>query len=491
MTLNPTAYSDLDRQFINGIWRSGRSGKTLSNTNPYDGSVINAISLASADDLDDAYCAAETAQQQWALTSHGERSALFLRVLSILDTRKEEIIAWLVRETGATLLKATVEWNALRGGTLEAIALPSRVEGKIMPIDIPGKQSFVFREPLGVIGVISPWNFPMHLSNRSIAPALALGNAVVVKPAEDTPVTGGLLLAKIYEEAGLPAGLLNIVVGDVTEIGDVFTLHCAPKLISFTGSTRVGRRIAELAVTGKRLKHVGLELGGNAPIVVLDDADLDVAVRAAAFARFFHNGQICMSGNRIIVDTTLYDEFVERFVDHVRTFKVGDPADPATVIGPLMNLKQKEAALQNIAMARAAGFEEKLGGEVDGLLVPPHVFAGVPNDSAFAQAEQFAPVAPIIRANSEQEALQLANATEYGLSSAVFTRDLGRGLRFARKIEAGMTHINDISIQDSPFNMFGGEKNSGIGRFNGDWILSELTTDHWITLQDTPRNYPF
>lgn len=484
-------YSGLDRQFIDGRWCDGNAGKTRENHNPYDASLINTITLASVDDLDTAYVAAARAQRDWRHTSHSERSDLFLRVLKILDARKDEIIDWLVRESGATLLKAHVEWGAARKGTLEAVTMPSRVEGKIMPPEVPGKQSFVFREPLGVIGVISPWNFPFHLSHRSIAPALALGNAVVVKPAEDTPVTGGLLLAKIYEEAGLPAGLLNIVIGDVADIGDAFTLHPVPKLISFTGSTRVGKRIAELAATGKRLKRIGLELGGNAPILVLDDADLDLAVRAAAFARFFHSGQICMSGNRIIVDTTLYDDFVERFVAHVRKFKTGDPADPTTVIGPLINAKQREAALRNISVAREAGFDERLGGAVDGLVVPPHVFAGVPNDSVFAQAEQFAPVAPIIRAADEQEALRLANATEFGLSSAVFTRDMSRGLRFARGIEAGMTHINDISIQDSPFTMFGGEKNSGIGRFNGDWIIAEFTTDHWITFQETPRNYAF
>lgn len=489
--MTATPYADLDRQFIDGRWVDGSAGKTMDNHNPFDGSVINTIALASTADLDAAYRAAEQAQRSWRLTGPTERAALFLRVLAILDARKDEIIGWLVRESGSTLLKAMIEWGAMRGGAMEAITLPSKVEGRIMPIDQPGKQSYVFREALGVIGVISPWNFPLHLSHRSIAPALALGNAVVVKPAEDTPVTGGLLIAKIYEEAGLPAGLLNVVVGDVADIGDAFTLHPVPKLISFTGSTRVGKHIAGLAASGKQLKHVGLELGGNAPIVVLDDADLDLAVRAAAFARFLHNGQICMSGNRIIVTASLYDDFTERFVAHVRGFKTGDPTDPATVIGPLINTKQRDAAIRNIAAARAAGFDERLGGEVDGQIVPPHVFAGVPNDSAFAQAEQFAPVAPLIRAADEEEAIRLANATEFGLSSAVFTRDTGRGLRVARRIEAGMTHVNDISVQDSPFNMFGGEKNSGIGRFNGDWIVSEFTTDHWVTVQETPRDYPF
>ncbi|WP_334185500.1 aldehyde dehydrogenase family protein [Novosphingobium sp.] len=478
-------------QYIDGEWCAGSSVARIPDLNPYDGSIVADLALASLDDLDRAYQAAAKAQKSWAKTLPSQRSELFSRSLSIVERRRDEIVGWLVRETGSTILKATVEWSALRSGMLEAVALPSRVEGKIMPIDVQGKQSFVFREPLGVIGVISPWNFPMHLSNRAVAPALAVGNAVVVKPSEESPITGGLLLASIYEEAGLPPGLLNVVVGDVAEIGDAFTLHDIPRLISFTGSTRVGRRIAEMAATGRRLKHIGLELGGNAPFVVLDDADIDLAVRGAIFARFLHSGQICMSANRIIVDNAIADEFIDRFVTHARSLGHGNPADPKTVIGPLINARQRAAAERNIAAAREAGFHELLGGAAEGLVLPAHVFTGVANDHVFAQAEQFAPVAAIIRADGEEHALELANATEFGLASCVFTRDTGRGVRFARQIEAGMSHINDTSIGDSPFNMFGGEKNSGIGRFNGDWIVSELTRDHWVTIQDEPRHYPF
>ena len=490
MTTQRTPYSGFTGQYIAGKWRPGIAGKTIRSVNPYNSETLAEIALAGTADLDEAYAAAAAAQVEWARTGPSQKIDLFRRVISILDDRQSEIINWIVRETGGTLLKAGAEWAAVRGGLIEALTLPSRVEGRIMPID-NGKQSFIYREPVGVVGVISPWNFPMHLSHRSIAPALATGNAVVVKPSEDTPVTGGLLLAKIYEEAGLPAGLLNIVIGDIADVGDAFTLHPIPKLISFTGSTRVGKHIGELAMSGKTLKHIGLELGGNAPFVVLDDADLDQAVRAAIFARFLHSGQICMSSNRVIVDTSLYDEFLDRFVAHARTLTVGDPRDPKTVIGPLMNAKQKASALRSIAVAREAGFDQRLGGEAEGLFVPPHVFANVLNDSTFAQTELFAPIAPIIRANGELEALALANQTEFGLSSSVFTRDLQRGVRFARQIQAGMTHINDISVQDSPFNMFGGEKNSGIGRFNGDWIVSELTRDHWITVQETATEYPF
>lgn len=249
---------------------------------------------------------------------------------------------------------------------ITAAAMPSRVVGRILPIDTPDKESRVYRKPLSVVGVISPWNWPMHLSNRSIAPALALGNAVVVKPADDTPVTGGLLLAKIYEEAGFPPRVLNVVVGDVADLGDAFTLHPIPKFIFFTGSTRVGRHIGALAVTGPTLKRVGLELGGNAPCVVLDDADLDLAVHAAVVRRFLHQGQICMSSNRIIVDASLQKDFVEAFVERVRQLKVGDPDLADTVIGPLINRRQLEGAVARIEAAKAESIELLLGGAAHG-----------------------------------------------------------------------------------------------------------------------------
>jgi aldehyde dehydrogenase (NAD+) len=264
-----------------------------------------------------------------------------------------------------------------------------------------------------------------------------------------------------------------------------------PRFISFTGSTRVGKHIGSLAASGAWLKRVGLELGGNAPLVVLDDADLDQAVRAAVFGRFLHQGEICMSVNRIIVDASLYHAFAKQFVNHVRGLKTGDPNDPQTVIGPVINERQLKGMLQRIEQAKASGMKLALGGEPHGLVLPPQVFLEARNDSEFVQTEQFGPIVPIIRADSEDEALRLANETEAGLSSAVFTRNEGRGLRFALQVQAGMTHINDMSVNDAPNNPFGGEKNSGIGRFGGDWIIDEFTTDHWITIQHKPRPYPF
>ncbi|MFM2484652.1 aldehyde dehydrogenase family protein [Celerinatantimonas yamalensis] len=478
-------------QYIAGQWRPGRARTTLQDHNPYNQKLLTEIVCASHDDLDDAYRSAAAVQPNWERLMPSERAAVMYRAVEIIDRRHSEIVDWLIAESGSTRLKAEMEWNGVRAGTLAAATMPARIAGCILPIDVPHKESRVYRRPLGVIGVISPWNFPMHLSNRTIAPALAIGNSVVVKPADDTPITGGLLLASIYEEAGLPPGLLNVVVGEVSEIGDAFTLHPIPKLISFTGSTRVGRHIGELAMTGPMLKRVALELGGNAPCVVLNDADLDRAVSGAIVGRFLHQGQICMSSNRIIIESGLYDRFVEAFVERARKLKVGDPNEADTVIGPLINEKQFKAALNHIEKARASGTRQLLGEEPSGLVLPPQVFADVANDSDLAQTELFSPIAPLIRARDEADALRIANQTEFGLSSSVFTEDTAKGLRFAQGIEAGMTHINDISPNDDPNTMFGGEKNSGLGRFNSDWIIQELTTDHWISVQHEPRAYPF
>ncbi len=491
MESNSLPYSGFNLQYINGSWRPGKQGGIRKDTDPYSGDTLAEIVLANAEDLDEAYRCAAKAQVGWAARLPSERADVMIRSAEIMKVRRHEIIDWLIRESGSTRAKAELEWQFLHSITLEAASFPYRAEGQILPIDVAGKESRAYRQPLGVIGVISPWNFPIYLSHRSIGPALALGNGVVVKPAEDTPVTGGLLIAKIYEEAGLPPGLLNVVIGDVKEIGDAFTLHPVPRLISFTGSTKVGRHIGQLAMSAPQMKRVALELGGNAPCVILDDADVEYAVRATAVGRFLHQGQVCMSTNRIIVDAKVYDEFVERFISHVKGLKYGNPNDPAVAIGPIINKKQLAAHLAHIEGARTAGARQVVGADPEGQVLPPHVFVDVTNDMQVAQDEMFGPIAPIIKVNGEAEALRVANDTQYGLSSAVFTRDQERGVRFALGVQAGMTHVNDHSVEDTPTGPFGGEKNSGIGRFGGDWILHEFTRDHWITVQHSRPTYPF
>ena len=482
------AYDGFELQALAGTWRPGRSGRTTPDLDPWSGETLVEIPLANVTDLDDAFEAARAGQREWAEMVPAARAAVMLAAADIMTARREEIVGWLIREGGGTVVKAELELAVVQNGLREAAAMPHHVVGRIMPSDIPGKESRVYRVPVGVVSVISPWNFPMYLSNRSVAPALAVGNAVVLKPASDTPVTGGLLLAKIYEEAGLPPGVLNVVIGSGREIGDAIVQHPLSDFVSFTGSTAVGGAIPAKA----GVKRIALELGGNGPMVVLDDADLRLAVDAAVYGSFFHQGQICMIANRLIVDRSVHDEFVDRFVDRVRQLRVGDPSDPATDIGPIINTAQLATVQDKLRRAREAGAKELLGGEPTGptgLSLPPHVLlAG--NDVATAREEVFGPVITIIRAEDELDALAIANDTEYGLSSAVFTRDAERGVRFALRVEAGMTHVNDSPLNEDANTAFGGEKSSGIGRFGGDWALKEFTTDHWISVQHQPRTYP-
>lgn len=486
----PASYSGFDQLPIAGTWRHGRGEKSTTDKDPYNGETLVEIPQATRDDLDAAYEGAVKAQVEWAAALPGQRAGVMRRAAAVMENRREEIISWVIRESGGTRIKATLEWEAVHSVFLEASSLPYMVEGHLLPTDTPGKESRVYRQPVGVVGIISPWNWPLQLSARSLGPALAVGNAVVIKPASDTPITGGLLLAKILEEAGLPAGVLSVVVGAGSEIGDAFVTHATPRVISFTGSTPVGRNIGRLAAEASILKRVDLELGGNSPFVVLDDADLEAAVEAAIFGKFLHQGQICMITNRFIIDTKVHDEFVDRFVSKVKELKVGDPNLPDTLIGPVINQNQLDGLLEHIKGAREAGARELVGGEPQGLVLPPHVFADATNQMKVAREELFGPVAPIIRVNGEEEALSVANDTEYGLSSCVFTSNIDRGLKFAQRVQAGMTHVNDQPVNDIPFNPFGGEKNSGIGRFNGRWAVDAFTTEHWITIQHTRRPYP-
>ncbi|MCU1726875.1 aldehyde dehydrogenase family protein [Pseudomonas sp. 7P_10.2_Bac1] len=486
-----THYSDFHLQPIAGQWREGAGGKELRVSNPFDDSLLVQIPQANRADLDAAYRKAAQVQPQWAALGPSARAAVLHEVVAVFDRRREEIIDWLIRESGSTRLKAQIEWGAARSIALESASFPARVHGRIVESNVPGKESRVYRSALGVVGVISPWNFPLHLTQRSIAPALALGNAVVIKPASDTPVCGGLLLARIFEEAGLPAGVLSVVVGAGSEIGDAFVEHPVPSLITFTGSTPVGRGIGAIASGGDHLKHVALELGGNSPFVVLADADLEQAVNAAVFGKFLHQGQICMAINRIIIDDSVYSAFAERFVERVKGLKIGDPNLQDTVIGPVINAKQLQGLQEKIQLARSQGAQPLYEGGSNGSLLAPHVYGDVTVDMDLARNEIFGPLVGLIRARDEAHALELANATEFGLSSAVFSANVERAVNFARQVRAGMTHVNDMPVNDEANAPFGGEKNSGLGRFNGDWAIDEFTRDHWISVQHTPRHYPF
>ncbi len=494
MPKTPPRYDGFTQQYIGGEWREGRSINTIEDTNPYDGSRLTQLRGASVDDVDAAYASAVTAQPAWAATPARDRASIMRRAADLLWARRDEVIDLTIRETGGVRRLAELltyfAWTQLDA----AATYPAFTRGAILPAESSGEESFAYRKPLGVIAVISPWNAPINLTMRSVAPALALGNAVVLKPSSDTPITGGIVHARIFEDAGLPKGVLNVVMGVSSEIGDAVVIHPASSLLSFTGSTPVGRSLYGKVGGSINIKRLALELGGNAPCVVLDDADLDLAAHAVVVGRFLHQGQICMSANRAIVDAKVFDPFVERLLARVKALPFGDPQDSATVIGPLVTRTQVKSVLAKIDHAKAQGARVLAGGPARGSqhnIIPPHVYVDVEPHYAIAQEESFGPLLPILKATDEAHALRLANDTEFGLSSAVFTRDFERGRQFALGIKAGMTHVNDIPVADSPYAPYGGERNSGLGRFNGDAIIDEFTRPHWITTQRKAVAYPF
>jgi aldehyde dehydrogenase (NAD+) len=323
------------------------------------------------------------------------------------------------------------------------------------------------------------------LALRSVIPALAVGNGVVLKPSSETPASA-FVIAEFFEKSGaFPPGLFSAVAGRGSEIGDSFVNHPIPSIISFTGSTEVGRRIGEVA--GGQIKDVSLELGGNNPMIVLEDADIGRAAKAAAFGAFFHQGQVCMALNRIIALDSIHDRFVEAFIEETKHLKVGDPANPDIFIGPIINQTQVASIEGYIRDTIKAGAKLALEGKTEGNFVHPWLFTGVTNDMPAAAHEVFGPACCIIRAKNEAEAIATANDTEYGLSGSVFTSDLYHGIQVAKQMESGMTHVNDQSINDEVQVMFGGEKASGVGRFNAQWVVDKFTTDKWISVQREHR----
>ena len=476
------AYQNLDQQFIAGQWQSGRSQKMIQNLNPYTQDTIFTLQAASTADVDAAYAAADKAFQQGAIKSVELRQQILQKLQQVIQARQDEIIDWLILESGSTRFKAGLEVGAALSIIQESQKFPEQIKTEQLESKDPQRKSLVLRKPLGVIGVISPWNFPFHLSMRSVATAIACGNSVVLKPASDTPVTGGTLLGKLFEEAGLPAGVLNVVSGAGSEIGDYFVEHPIPKMISFTGSTEVGQNVGSKALASPRIKRLALELGGNAPLVILDDADLELAVELTIMGRFMHQGQICMSTNRVIVDASIHDAYVEKLLERVKTVAVGDPNLEETIIGPIINQSQIKKHQQIIQSAKEQGAELVYEGGIEGNLVYPHIFTGVAPESPLAQEESFGPILPVLKARDEAHALKLANDTRFGLSSAVCTSNIERGISFTEQLDIGMTHINGISVADQANAPFGGEKNSGLGRFNGRWIFEEFTRTHWLTV---------
>jgi vanillin dehydrogenase len=482
-------FAKLNQQYIGGVWRDGSSTKTLTDRNPYDGKSIADFKLANLSDLDEAYRSAAAAQKIWAEVNPFEKRAILEKAISWIEQNEAAITDMIIEELGGTRFNAFIEIMLTKTFVREASTYPLRMTGEILPSMIDGKENRLYRVPAGVVGVISPFNFPFNLSMRSVAPALGAGNGVVLKPHDDTPIVGGTLIAKIFEEAGIPKGLLNVVVADIGEIGDAFVEHPIPRVISFTGSEAVGRHIG--GVAGRALKKAILELGGNSAMIVLEDADLQIAVNAAVFGRFVHQGQVCMCTNRILVQRRVYDRFLEKFVAQVSKLKAGDPREAETDLGPLINQRQAETYANQVQKGIDEGARPVLRGTIEGNVATPTIFADVKPDMWVAQHEMFGPAVCVMPFDTPQDAIRMANDSPYGLSGSILTRDVEVGAELAKHIESGMVHVNDSTINDDPLVAFGGEKASGVGRLNGKWALEEFTTMKWVSVQHKPRHYPF
>ena len=474
------------KQYINGEWRSGSSSSILENRNPYTNEVLYTYKSANEQDVKDAYEAAYEASKLWASTSPSERIGYLEGLVKVFEEEKETVYDVIREEGGSSLAKCDFEFFTSISIIKLAMSYPERMKGTILPSNIPGKENYIIKEPKGVIGVIAPWNVPLVLAMRSVIPAIALGNTVVLKPASDTPASS-LMIADFFDKAGFPKGVINVVVGKGSEIGDSIVSNPIPSLISFTGSTEVGRHVGEVA--GYHLKDVSLELGGNNAMVVLKDADIDQAVNAAVFGSLFNQGQVCMALNRILVPEEIHDDFVEALVKKVKSLKVGNPADPEVFIGPIINSSQIEKIENYIEGTIKQGAKVVLEGKTEGSVVYPWILTDVKNDMPIACNEVFGPVISIIKTKNEEEAIAIANDTIYGLSGSVFTKDIYHGMEVAKQIKSGMVHVNDQSINDEPHVMFGGDKASGLGRFNGEWVINKFTTDRWISVQGKERKF--
>jgi len=480
------------KQFIGGDWVDAASGDTFDDLDPFTGDVVARVPAGTRADAAKAVDAAAAAFPAWAQSAPAVRQGVFLKAADALESRRDEIVSLLARETGCTFGFGMFQMGFVAGLLRQAAATPYQPIGQVIPSDNPGTFALGVRKPVGVVGAIAPWNAALILSARSIAVPLAVGNTVVLKPSELSPVVGGLVWGEIFAEAGLPDGVLNIVAhapGAAGPIGDELVENPAVRRINFTGSTETGRRLAEAA--GRQLKRVVLELGGYNPLIVLADADLEYAVNATAFGAFLHQGQICMSARRIIVERPIADEFTTRLAEKTKTLKTGDPKEPDTIIGPLINDHALQTVKGRVDDAVSKGAKVLAGGVVEGACYQATLIADVPEDSDFARIETFGPVAAIEVVDSADEAVARANATAYGLASGILTSDPDRGVALAQQIEAGIVHVNDQPVGDEPQMPFGGVKDSGFGRFGGQAAAEEFTELRWITVQSGTHPFPF
>ena len=471
------------RQFIGGEWVDAAGARVYRDTNPYDLSAVAEIPASAREDAEAAIDAAAAAFPSWADTTPPFRRDIFLRAAQILERRADEVCALLTAETGAVQRFARFQHARSVDSLRAAAGWPQLAVGQVLPSSVPGRLALTVHRPLGVVFGITPWNGAHILAWRTILTALAFGNTVVLKPSEEAPITAGLLVAEVMEEAGLPPGVLNVITnapGEIGPIADALFESEAVRLLMFTGSAPTARKLGERA--GRHLKRTVFELGGYNPLIVLGDADPDRAVEAALFSSFFHQGQICMNARKILVEGDLADEFTRRFSARAAELKVGDPADAETVIGPLITQQAAERVEGQLAEAVAAGGRILAGGRREGRLFAPTILADVPMQAEASREEIFGPVVLVQPVADAEEAIRVANSTCYGLSAGILTGDHDRGLAIAQRIEAGMIQVNDQTIAGETGFPNGGVKYSGWG-YTGPAGLHDFTEIRQITVQ--------
>ena len=479
------------QMFIDGKWVDAIGGATFEDLNPFTGEVYANVAAGSGKDALRAVEAAQAAFPEWAATPPAAKRQIFLKAADVMESRQDDLVRAMMEEAGGTIGISMFQMGFVPGLYRMAAAAAYDVKGEIIPADHADSFFMAMRQPAGVVACFAPFNVPYILGSRSFTLPIAYGNTAVLKPSEEAPLTGGLLLAEIFEEAGLPPGVLNVVSSTreaASEIGDEMISHPAVRRISFTGSTEVGRVIAEKA--GRHLKRAVLELGGKDPLIILGDADVDYAVDAAAWGAFLHQGEICMSTERVIIEKSIAEEFTVKLKERAESLPMGDPTNPANAIGPLINQRAVDKVQAHVDEAMAGGANLVTGGRSDNLVYHPTVVTEVSPDMRLWTEQTFGPVAPIMVVNDREEALAVANNSDYGLSAGILTKDFTQALDMALRLETGMVHIGDQTVNDEPQAPFGGVKGSGYGRFGGQAALDEFTELRWINVQRQPRTFP-
>lgn len=475
---------------IGGQSRPAANGATFERRNPVNDAVASRAAAATLEDADVAVQAAADAFPAWAALPPGERRKRLLKAADLMDQHTDAFIRAGAAETGAS--PNWIGFNVMLAANMlrEAASMTTQIDGSVIPSDVPGNFAMAVRQPCGVVLGIAPWNAPVILGTRALAMPLACGNTVVLKASELCPGVHRLI-GTVLQEAGLGDGVVNVVTNapaDAAQVVERLIAHPAVRRVNFTGSTHVGRIIAQHAA--RHLKPALLELGGKAPVLVLDDADLDAAVDAIAFGAFFNQGQICMSTERVIVDRKIADALVDKLAAKARTLRAGDPADGTAQLGAMVSVDAAKRVQALVADARTHGAALPVGLHMDGAIVQPAIVDGVTPAMRLYNEESFGPVVTVARVDGDEEAIRLANDSEYGLSAAVFSRDVSRAMRVAQRIESGICHINGPTVHDEAQMPFGGVKSSGYGRFGGKASIAEFTELRWMTLQNTPRHYP-